>query len=288
MKFLGALYLLPAWVALLNGNQFPFTIASIDTSFMINIVVTTGIGIISILIMFMTYVITRNRREISWTPLSDAQVVRVKFAVRRRIKIYFDDKPVSDLNLRLVTFRLRNSGDAPIPPDSFTGPITATFGTKAEVLDAEILDTTPSNVKSRVEKSFAWDTKKVLLGPVLLNSGDFLDVKVLLTGYRGEINVKDPGIIGVKKIVQKGVDPARMNFREYITQKSTIVLYFSIWFGYMIVFYGFDSWNRKDISLPFSKLLSYCIISLIVAAFVTSTCFLSSKRRSRIENLFDV
>ena len=136
----------------------------------------------------------RNQKKISDEVISSRAVVNVSDEVKGRIQVLFDGMPVKDVSL--VILKICNTGNIPILSTEYDRPITFNFGNGSKILDVEILDMMPSNIKA----STKIDIEKIMVEPLLLNSKDSFKLKVLLINFSGEIRA-DARIVRVKQIL---------------------------------------------------------------------------------------
>lgn len=169
------------------------------------------VALIAVCITIVIYLQQRNRKEITWGITSNTLVLPVPEVgehAKSKLQVLFEGKTVDDL--RLVILALNNTGDAPIEVKDFENntPISFDFGDTAEILYAEILETKPESLKSRVQvASKIMYPGKLIIEPLLLNSKDTFTFKVLLIKFDGHVNtfarisgVKDLQYITVEKI----------------------------------------------------------------------------------------
>jgi len=142
----------------------------------------------------------RQRKELSYQFVYGAPLVSIEEAVKERVKILLDDKPVQDI--WLVAVRILNSGNLPIVSADYERPVSLCFSENTQIISAEVSGTKPKSLQATVSVE---DTK-VVLAPVLLNSGDSIILKMLLNQFDGKISVYGH-IVGVKDIGQLGSQP---------------------------------------------------------------------------------
>lgn len=150
---------------------------------------------VAIISIFVAIYISRkrpNRKEIICELISDVMVLSAADEVKKRVKFFLDNKPVSDLCL--VILRVWNSGNASILPTDFRRPLKVDFG-GADVIEAEVLETTSRYVREEAKTSLKINLKDVTLEPLLLNSKESINLKVLLTGHTSNKVQADTHII---------------------------------------------------------------------------------------------
>lgn len=173
--------------------------------FVVIAIVTLIAGLIGAFVTYWIYRKQRSRKEISWQNISNTLVlpfVDVGEQVKGKLQIFFEGKPVSDL--RLIVFKLWNSGNVPIDVKDYenNNPININFGEKSEILNVEILESEPNDLRPRAEASVKVDNGNINLEPLLLNSGDTVTFKVLLIKSSDELVAVSGRISGVKKILE--------------------------------------------------------------------------------------
>lgn len=159
------------------------------------LVVTVG------LFFFFQYQRKELSYEITATPL-----LSVGEEVRDRLRISFDNRPVEDATLVLV--RLFNSGNTPIARSDFDTNLAIAFGDSAEILDWEILSVVPIDLSPVITAT----STRITLQPLLLNGGDEVVVKAILTGYAAEpvIQARVSGVKEATRFDSKTVSNIRL------------------------------------------------------------------------------
>jgi hypothetical protein len=131
-----------------------------------------------------------------WVFWRQQQVKRIHFAVERsanllaiaeevrhRIEVRYDDRTVSDL--RVTEFSISNSGTIPIVPTDYVESMHFFFGQRAVVLSAEQISAVPHELAIQLSwhgnNSSIEDKTRVRLEPVLLNAGDSIGIRCLVT-----------------------------------------------------------------------------------------------------------
>lgn len=93
-----------------------------------------------------------------------------------------------------VVVDVRNAGNQDIEPAHFERSLTLRFGEQARVVFAEVIEEEPYGIGASVEMH----PDRVVLAPVLLNTGDL--VSLYLTVYRYNDIQVDGRIVGVKRV----------------------------------------------------------------------------------------
>lgn len=160
------------------------------------------IAILAILISCFLYWKQRRNKALSYEILSRTPLLSVKEEVKGKLQILFDKKPVQQVHL--VEIRLGNSGNVPILANDFERPVSLSFGEEGQILSASIVETNPDSLRA----SIVSDGKKVVLMPTLLNQGDSIKLKMLVSKFKNQIAV-DGRIVGVKDIQPSSENPLR-------------------------------------------------------------------------------
>src|SRR6266487_3666841 len=151
-------------------------------------VVDLIIGIVvTIFVAFVVYMMQRNRKEIAYDIIANTLVLSIDKEVKDKMQVLYESKPIADA--RLVVLKIWNSGKAPISSNDYERPLTFDFGEHAEVLDATVIETLPTNIIE--EAVFEKSLNKVILKPLLLNRNDSIKLKVLLTKFGGHIQASE-------------------------------------------------------------------------------------------------
>lgn len=159
------------------------------------------VAVAAIIIATITSVVIyrkqQNRKEISYGVESAISLLSVSDEVRSKVQILYGGNPVS--NVRLVILKIWNSGNQPIEAKDYesNNPIKFDFGTSSELLDIQIIEKIPVNLKVNLVKG----KDNFLLEPFLLNKKESLTIKVLLSATTDEVIV-DTRIIGTEQVIE--------------------------------------------------------------------------------------
>ncbi len=104
-------------------------------------------------------------------------MLRVNKTIKEKLQITFEGKPVQQFYL--VIIRLLNAGNTPITTPDFASPVQVSFGNDAEILTAEIQKKQPQDLLT----SFAIEGNKIVLSRDLLNKGEGITLKALITKF---------------------------------------------------------------------------------------------------------
>ena len=174
-----------------------------------------GVGLVAIVtsisLAVAVYVLQRRRKELGYRVLSQTKVVSVEAEVEEEIVILFWGQVVTDVYLVLV--ELVNSGNQSIVEADYERRLSVDLGNGARVLSAEQVESKPEGIA--VSWSISGSREKVQIDPVLLNGGDSVSLKILVSGFGGTVGVEGR-IVGVKKIRALGEEPG--------TAKTTLAI----------------------------------------------------------------
>lgn len=210
------------------------------------------IGILAIVVSIRLARSQRPRRQLSYMT-SIIPLVAVRKEVKGRLRIFFDDKPVSNADMVILT--LINSGNQPITPQDFVSPVTISFGSQAEILSCDITETVPEDLGALVDVA----PKSIVLKPLLLNSEDTVTMKILLTQYEGEPAVRGR-VLGIKDI-----QPTQQHSSDWYTVNEYV------FFGAFLVTTGFLMVSLLYFNLGITAAeFPFAVLSVIVVAWFAS------------------
>src|SRR5438309_2109807 len=107
---------------------------------------TVIVSIIAIFSGIIIYLKQKNVKGLVYEVISNTSVFSIEEeAVKGKIQVLYNGKPIDYALLTIL--KIWNYGNAPIEPSDYILPITFDFGNGAEVLDAEVLDTEPNDLK---------------------------------------------------------------------------------------------------------------------------------------------
>jgi len=102
-----------------------------------------------------------------------------------RIRVWFDDRQVTDVGLVLLT--LTNSGSQTVRKEDFHEPLAFCFHGSTGIISAEVPITLPPNLRVGIEidnqPGEARRPPELKVLPLLLNSGDSVTFKVLISDF---------------------------------------------------------------------------------------------------------
>lgn len=151
------------------------------------------LAIIAIIITVILFFNQRQRKALSCQIISNTPLLKIDEEIKRDLQILFKGKAVQDI--QLIIARIINTGTVPIKSSDYECPINFHFGEDVQILTAEVTETNPNSLKA----SANIERKEVTLTPTLMNSGDWITLKILVNQFDESITV-DSRIVGVKEI----------------------------------------------------------------------------------------
>lgn len=125
----------------------------------------------------------RQKKALGFQVLSKTALLTRSEELTRSVSITFESREVSDIGLWLV--KVKNHGNVPIAANDFEVPLALTFGREATILTTAVVDQHPTNLGATVQKQ----QNASVLGKMLLNPGDYVVVKTLVSGSLDKIEV---------------------------------------------------------------------------------------------------
>jgi hypothetical protein len=150
------------------------------------------LALVTIVVTIVIYMRQRQRKKVSYTVLSSVPLLSVKEEIKGNLQILFNGKPIQQV--QLVEVKIINSGNIPIQKTDYEHPISLSFGKTAQILSAEVKEKIPRNIDATI----GIKEGKIILEPTLLNGGDSVILKMLVTMF--EKVIVDGRIAGVKEI----------------------------------------------------------------------------------------
>lgn len=197
------------------------------------------------------YLRQRRVRKLAWHTRSEA-VLSVEEQLRGRIKIMVDDRPETEVHI--LVLRLINTGNDPIPAEAYEHPIRFTLGTTAILLTARVNNTSQPSLKPVLKTS----PDGLTIEPLLLNDGDWVEIKVIASQFDGPI-VVDGRITGVKAIdAFKPPRSARMLRLTYLAIADVLSAMLAI------IFLPVGNDNTQLVTLSNMLLISSALLTLLL------------------------
>lgn len=160
------------------------------------------IGVITalaaLLLTILLYKRQVRRKEMLWDVIESVSLSSFNLSESVKSTIVYKTLRLDDVNL--IYLKIWNSGNIEILPNDFNEPIKIDFGKKSKILEVVLLEAKPKNLAETA--SIGIEANCVKLMPLLLNSGDLIKLKVLITKFSGNTSdVKvEARIAGIKQI----------------------------------------------------------------------------------------
>lgn len=178
-----------------------------DSSVSFWTVAGTVLAFLAIVVPMIIYLHQRERKELAFGALSIRSFLTASDELDGRVSVTFDGFPVKDI--RLVVLGVSNTGNVPILAREFDRPFTVSFGDKARVLTADVIEQQPGNLGVKVNAR----DQDIQFTPVLLNPGDSFATQLLIAAP--EIHIyADVRVIGVASLEQLGTEAAMRRERS--------------------------------------------------------------------------
>jgi hypothetical protein len=181
---------------------------------------TIGIilALIGVIVSIGLYAVGRRRKELRYRIISATPLLSSNEQAGDKLQILFNKKPVRDVHV--IVMETMNSGNVPIRPLDFERPLSFHFGDHAQVLLAEVVRTKPLTLKPELKNG----KSSITLAPTLLNGGDCIRIKVLVSQFENQI-IPDCRIEGISQVL-----PLRESQRAWWTVVlSTIAVSLACW-----------------------------------------------------------
>ena len=151
---------------------------------------------LAIVITVIIFLAQRRRKTLAYEIVSQTSVISAADEIAGKIQILFQGEPVRKVHL--LVLRLVNTGNIPVTTGDYEREVSFRFGSSGRILTADVSETSPQNLNAEV---FIKD-KTVAVKPILLNSGDAITIKTLISDFDDKTSV-DGRIIGVKAIEKR-------------------------------------------------------------------------------------
>ncbi|MEK7325726.1 MAG: hypothetical protein AAB217_10775 [Chloroflexota bacterium] len=137
--------------------------------------VTILVGVIAILATYDVFTRSEQFKDLRIVTLASTSLVEIRDSgTSSEIKVLYAGKQID--NLSLFQIKIENTGTEPILEQDYSQPIRFTFPRESKIIDAAILDSSPSNIGATVQTS----QNTASLSPVLLNPHDRFIVRFVV------------------------------------------------------------------------------------------------------------
>jgi hypothetical protein len=195
------------------------TTATDDATWQLLGVVLAFASIVVSLVIYSRQRLTKRLQYVVRT----ATLLTVDSSIRSHVQVTYDGREIRDL--AVLDVRFLNTGSLPVRPEDFVTPIGFSLRDGAELLSAEVVESSPHDLGVRCEVP---KTRKfALVHPLLLNRGDGFVLRCLLSGPP-EVYVS-ARIVGISRIDARvvGSDQRSSSLRpsESSTDIAPLLLY---------------------------------------------------------------
>lgn len=191
----------------------------------------------------------RNRKSFSYEIITNSRLLTAKEIIKDDLQILYKGNEVK--NIQLLILKFINTGNQPIIASDFQRHLSLVFSDLTQILSAETISAKPENLDATV----IIENKKVTLTPLLLNSKDFAQIKIITSNENDfKIDARIVGVNEIKQIKQKSV-----------TANLIISAILGISVLILFIFYVSQSIDERlnSFSTFFSIMVVLCIIGFI-------------------------
>ncbi len=156
------------------------------------------LAIVTIIISIYLYYLQKTKKSLAYDVLIDSPLLSTKDGLESRVQILFDNKVVQ--NVSVFAVKISNDGNVPILAADFAEPLCILFGDNAKILEAEVFECYPTSLKPKI----IIQKNNITLEPLLLNSGDSITLKLVLSKEKKSFEA-NARIVGVSKLSEGSV-----------------------------------------------------------------------------------
>jgi hypothetical protein len=178
--------------------------------------VAYAIGLVAVLAAIAMALHTQPRRGISYEVLSVTQLLTAHEEMEGRLLIRFDGAAVRDISI--VLFQIFNSGNQPIVEQDFDRPLRVVIRGRGRILSSQVTEKVPEQLVAEV----ATVENDAVLTPRLMNAGDMVTVKLIITEFEGSV-VMSGRIVGVSEFANAELQGYRADFARLLWLMSGVV-----------------------------------------------------------------
>ncbi|MBS1734095.1 MAG: hypothetical protein JST02_12435 [Bacteroidetes bacterium] len=216
--------------------------------------------VISVFVSFYIYIRQKSKKLIGFEKIVDYDLLSIKDELKGKILVKYNNQEAT--NLRVLIIKIVNYGNTPITLSDFEENIIFSFDDTVKVIDAEILEKHPKNLKNIIISN----TTNFEISSGLLNPKDFIILRVILDNSNAKFDVLSR-IVGVKK-----VEEISRNEKIPITAPSIlaliIIILLTIYISYCVDSY-FNLRLRGEVSVE-NRILSFlmALFPVLILLFV--------------------
>ncbi len=154
------------------------------------------LAVLAIIISIALFFFQRKNKTLAYEIISRTAVLSASEEIAGKLQILFQGEPVRKVHL--LVLRLTNNGNVPITSADYEREISFTFSDCEKILSAEISEIMPQQLQAEISVK----DKGITIKPLLLNPGDSITLKTLISGFENSIDI-DGRVVGVKAIEKK-------------------------------------------------------------------------------------
>jgi hypothetical protein len=154
------------------------------------------LALIAIIISIVLYLKQKTKKELSYKIVNWSSILSLKEQDQGDIKLLYKDHVVK--NADLIICKIANTGNVSITAEDFKKPIKIEFGKDSQILNAEIIETTPQGLEIQLQT----DEEKSLIEKLLLNKGDSFTINYLVSECKDKDISIHSRIVGIPKIIE--------------------------------------------------------------------------------------
>lgn len=152
------------------------------------------IACVTLVITVILYFFQKNKKGLSYEILSKTSLLTNREKLEGKIKILYENQEVK--NVKFLEIKILNTGNVGIPSSDYEKPLRFIFEEKAKILTSEIVKSEPKSLTT----SLNIRQNEIILQPILMNSKDYIVIKVLVSNLINEEIIIDGRIKDVKDI----------------------------------------------------------------------------------------
>jgi len=155
------------------------------------------LALVSIFVTVYFSISQYRKKSLVYVVMAETPLLTVNEELKSKIQVLYQDKPIQDVHL--IVLKILNSGQIPILEKDFESSLTFQFGKTANILSAEIIETSPASFSPTI----SFQDTTLSISPTLFNSKDMVAIKILAAQYNGNITAS-ARIVGVSEIKRTG------------------------------------------------------------------------------------
>lgn len=180
------------------------------------------VAVIAIIVSIIIYRRQNHRKALTYLVKSAYPLLTGTEELQGRLQVQVDGVTVNNIDLMFIVFT--NSGNIPIERGDFDNPVTVSFEPPSPIISVVVESEEPEGIGA----SLSVQRDSVTLNPLLLNSGDKVTLKFILSSDTRKFRVSGR-VVGVKGIREANSS----NLYPWLGLAGLLLLAF----GFAIAFY---------------------------------------------------